>query len=75
MILLLKITSATGELVQRYHNVRLEEPDPSVFELPPGYRMITASTVTFRFPPRTCLREEVGISGEPPRTTEIRGCN
>jgi hypothetical protein len=64
IILLFKLKSGTAEFVQRYHNIRLEEPDPSVFELPPGFRIVTSSSDRNR-PRQICWRVEVGISGEP----------
>lgn len=67
VILLFKLKSAYAELVQRYHNIRREEPDPSVFQLPPGFRTVTNYP---RSPSSLCLRQEVGISGEP-RPTEV----
>jgi hypothetical protein len=76
MILLLKVSSEAGEFVQRYRNIRQEEPDPSIFELPPGYRMVTISTEVIRGGPvvATCPREEVGISGEPGPLEVRRHC-
>ncbi len=70
MILLLKVTSNSGEFVQRYHDIRLEEPNPSLFELPPGYRMTTFRNLLGA----RCLREEVSISGEPQPTDVIPIC-
>jgi hypothetical protein len=61
MILLFKIKSKSAELEQRYHNIRREEPDPSLFEMPAGFHIVTL------YPPSagsTCLRQEVGITGE-----------
>jgi hypothetical protein len=67
IILLFKLKSDSAELVQRYRNIRLEEPDPSIFQLPPGFRSVTNYP---RSASSLCMRQEVGISGEP-RPTEV----
>ncbi len=61
MILVFKIRSKSAELEQRYHNIRREEPDPSLFEMPPGFHIVTTYP---RAVGSMCLRREVGITGE-----------
>lgn len=71
VILLFKLKSGTTEFVQRYHNIRLEEPESSVFELPFGFRMVTR----LPDPYRRCMRLEEGISGEPGHAETRRYCS
>ena len=65
LVLLFKLKSESAELVQRYHNIRREEPDPSVFQLPSGFRTVTNYPRSTSSP---CVRQEVGVSGERKRT-------
>ncbi len=69
LILLYKHISATGEIVQRFHNIRLEEPDPSVFHVPDGFSIATIYPHGFG---ELCARQEIGISGEPEPREVIR---
>jgi hypothetical protein len=65
IILLFKLKSGNTEFVQRYRNIRLEEPDPSIFQLPLGFRMFTLNERG------EC---QVGVSGQQRPTEVIRSC-
>lgn len=62
--LILRYSSGTTKFEQRYTNIRLEEPDPAVFELPPGYRMRTWLN-NFPSQPAGCVVMTSSIVGEP----------
>lgn len=74
MILLMKVRSGDMEFVQRYHNIRREEPDPSVFKLPTGFRIVRLFPTVLK-PGEACLSQETGITGAPESFEVTRPCS
>jgi hypothetical protein len=70
MILMLKLTAGSTEFMQMYHNIRIEEPDASLFELPVGFRTLTLHPDVSG----ACRVQEAGVSGKPEPDEVTRFC-
>ncbi len=71
MILLFKLKAGTTEFVQRYHNIRREEPDPALFQLPSGFQTLTLSHDLNG----ACVTQKGSISGDRAPADVTRFCN
>jgi hypothetical protein len=67
-IVLIRYATETTVFEQKYHNIRVEEPKSSIFEIPPGMRIVTSSSTASWSPAGLpCLSVTYGTSGEKER--------